>query len=405
MEISSYILQEWEAIVLLAFYFFGFLASLSGHRGFSLVLLSAAAVTALLTLCNRFSTRIPLVAYWRMIPILLFGNFALMWYLLSPAPIGHVDRNTNWNSRTLLDALGICMSIFTWIVYKTFPLPVLHEPHGKHGVGTTSFIIHAKNRDISAQCWFPMAETRSIANSLRLDVRGLLWSSAHPEYQVSETNGLLDAMGKVFKSPTFLMKHLLMAKSHASWCPEIALDESTPQYPVAVYSHGMKGWRQIHHTACELLASHGFVVFAVDHAPDATITRFHGRLDDAIEFNFSIPDDGTFHPSVRRFYGEGVHRRVKDLSALLDHVSQQPTLSGKLMLDKVMMWGHSYGCSAVGAMAALDPRVASVVMLDGWMYPMPDDIRRKGSQVPVLAISSELWDRCKVILEVAQLII
>ncbi len=47
----------------------------------------------------------------------------------------------------------------------------------------------------------------------------------------------------------------------------------------------MYGWRQCHHSACELLASHGFIVLAVDHAPDCMVARPVGQGKESVPFN------------------------------------------------------------------------------------------------------------------------
>ena len=123
---------------------------------------------------------------------------------------------------------------------------------------------------------------------------------------------------------------------------------------MAVYSHGMYAWRQIASTTFEMLASHGFVVFSVDHKPSAMVSRpFTARPSDgkgggggsAVTFDYLLPDNievGSL--SERSFYCGGMDRRAREISALLDHLTS-PAVSAALSLDtkKINLFGHSFG--------------------------------------------------------------
>ena len=100
--------------------------------------------------------------------------------------------------------------------------------------------------------------------------------------------------------PAFVFAHLGLARSNAVWVDgsEAARCLARPRHRttgnnkcnkcnVALYSHGKFAWRQLDSRTCEAMASKGFVVFAVDHAPDAALSRPVGLPDHARSADFT----------------------------------------------------------------------------------------------------------------------
>lgn len=146
------------------------------------------------------------------------------------------------------------------------------------------------------------------------------------------------------------------------------------------------------HRACEVLANLGFVVVAVDHAPDGALSRPHGRLDDAQYAEFTAPDDASPEDD-HRFYEAGVRRRAHELAAGLDHVLQGKLFGeGAVHVDEVGAWGHSYGGAAVASFSSQDARVRAAVLLDPWLYPMPPAQVDRGPAASTLILSAHRWE-------------
>ncbi len=104
-------------------------------------------------------------------------------------------------------------------------------------------------------------------------------------------------------------------------------------FPLVVYSHGSGGLRYIASYFTELLASHGFVVAAVDHVGNTAIEAIAGG-----------------EPSNEQIAVD----RLGDTTALITEllaVSDQPpgddplaaTLSGSIDADRIGVTGHSFG--------------------------------------------------------------
>lgn len=55
------------------------------------------------------------------------------------------------------------------------------------------------------------------------------------------------------------------AKVTAIWHAPLALKEDGPRFPLIVYSHGLGSNRTMYSTICCEMASHGFIVAAIEH--------------------------------------------------------------------------------------------------------------------------------------------
>lgn len=214
--------------------------------------------------------------------------------------------------------------------------------------------------------------------------------------------------------------------------------KNMPLFPIAVYSHGNYGWRQIATSTFEALASQGFVVFSMDHAPSClsarplsnqvlpskpphVLSNPYGYTD----FDYLLPKDitpGTL--GERDFFAGGIDRRVREIQCLLDYLCTPHDGNGGLLdgyssedsmdykeqdylantwdnvsnagsalggddapdkpaktlgralfhvdVEKICLFGHSFGAGTSIATACRDPRIRAVCALDSWMYPAKD---------------------------------
>ena len=334
-------------------------------------------------------------------------------------------------SKTLyiIPSLLLVASILSSIALYIYPVPSAPPLIGNNKlIGTISFNISVeqtdkdnKNSEIhgcrTVQCWFPMKNCMPTSSG-----RSILWTSGNKETQFNESQVLLDAVAASSKIPSFVLRHLSFSRSHSygqESFKNIAQPPENTHFPVAVYCHGLYGWRQIHNSLCETLASFGFVVFSMDHYPDCTISRFattdplpcpsnpadHKSNFHFERFSFQVPPSEDSE-GERAFYQGGLKRRMKDITTLLDMIESGgiyqrfPELpNNSLDVSKVYICGHSYGGGTASALSCMDTRVSAVVNLDGWMYPILDEVRRAGSlKAPVLNLSAEFWKYAKVTL-------
>ena len=129
------------------------------------------------------------------------------------------------------------------------------------------------------------------------------------------------------------------------------LAEVSGTFPVVLFSPGATANRRHYTEQLEGLASHGYVVVAVDHY-DA--------------FDTAWPDGFYRSSSANGDYG--VQDRVRDLVVVLDELTNwnqtDARFTGRLALDKVGAMGVSWGGPTVAELAQQDARCKAVVLLD-----------------------------------------
>jgi len=122
----------------------------------------------------------------------------------------------------------------------------------------------------------------------------------------------------------------------------------TAKYPVVLTSHGLPSFRKLESQSNEELASHGYIVVAVDH-PDCWATEF---------------PDGRY---LAGNHSGDLPGRLRDMGFLLDRLTEldaaDPVFAGRLDLDRIGVQGGSYGGMVV-KVCADDRRVKCAFLYD-----------------------------------------
>lgn len=289
--------------------------------------------------------------------------------------------------RSVLGAIGIGALA---ILPIALPVPTVPQPTGSFEVGTASFEIvdtsrqevYGENpggpRRIMVQVWYPAVESASETPVVSPWVENL---------------GVVGpALSRQFGFPGFMLDHTRYTDGHAHPGAEPLADPA----PVVVYSHGWRGFRNVALNQMESLASHGFMVVAVDHTygsiavefPDGTVAE----LDED-----ALPDSDAVGDAA---YEEATETLVAtysgDVAAVLDALemgSAGPfgSLSTAADLDRVGVFGHSTGGGAAVRVCIVDDRCDAVLGHDAWVEPVPAEIRERALSVPALLIRSDGW--------------
>jgi EmrB/QacA subfamily drug resistance transporter len=145
-----------------------------------------------------------------------------------------------------------------------------------------------------------------------------------------------------------------------------AISDAAPRrraggWPVVLFSTGYGVERQLYSGLVQDLASHGYVVAAIDHPHDAGIVSFPdghtvsigtvGESDDAISKALTV--------------------RVADTRYVLDalrRLDRRAPFAGILDLDRVGMFGHSLGGAAAAAAMRVDRRIDAGLDMDGLLF-------------------------------------
>jgi len=160
-------------------------------------------------------------------------------------------------------------------------------------------------------------------------------------------------------------------------------------YPVLIYNPGWNGERSEGTYQTEEMASHGFIVVAIDHTFFGGLVEFpDGRVTDSR----NAPNIGNLENSTIEeqwaLGGKYVHIEADDDTFVLNQLeamNKDPNspLYQQMDLSKVGVMGFSIGGAASAQFAYQDPRVKAVLNLDGWEF---GDMRDHTLNKPMMVI-------------------
>ena len=146
-------------------------------------------------------------------------------------------------------------------------------------------------------------------------------------------------------------------------------------WPVVLFSPGFGVERELYAGLVEDLASHGYVVVAIDHPHDASIVEF--------------PDGHVVVPSSQMDMTAALSVRVADTRFVLTELARledRGFFAGRLDLGHVGMFGHSLGGAAAASTMLVDPRIDAGADLDGVLFGAA---RAGGLSRPFMLMSGE----------------
>ncbi|KAK7077113.1 Platelet-activating factor acetylhydrolase [Halocaridina rubra] len=178
------------------------------------------------------------------------------------------------------------------------------------------------------------------------------------------------------------------------------------KFPVVVFSHGLSANRSIYGTVCSELASHGFVVAAVEHRDSSACASF--TLNDKGEKEFLLfrplqPNEKEYDLRNQQIKVR-VEESIRALNVLEklekgEITNELPSqfdlqqLKGRLDLSQPIMSGHSFGGGTTICTLAKDKRFKVGVALDPWMFPIKGEVETicKDVTQPLICISTEAF--------------
>lgn len=320
---------------------------------------------------------------WQMFPIYAVALGLGLGDLLS------LERNLPWwrrVSRPLLGLVGLAMMALPAML---LPVPQLPEPSGPLEIGTVSFELAFPER---LEVYGPSPET----DPRRVMVQ--VWYPAGPVPQPSSIPWTedLDVVGPALSRrigfPGFFLSHTSYTAAHAS----PSAPPLTGAYPVIIYSHGWTGFRTIAVNQMESLASHGYVVVAVDHTYASIATRFPDGA--VIEFDpEALPDEEVVgEEEYARRAANLVATYADDLVGVVDALALGSSgpfgdLSEHADAGLIGVFGHSTGGGAAVLFCLTDERCQGVLGMDAWVEPVPDRVIAIEVDKPMLFMRSDGW--------------
>ena len=261
--------------------------------------------------------------HWQLMPAyLLLVGLIVTFFLV------HYDSSATWlkvtgiSVSTLLLALS---SLFCWL-FPSLHMPI---PTGSFDVGTRLEIAE----DVSVRLFYP----------------------ATPDANAVPYTYLSGVTRAVFGLPAFLYSH--MKREATSAYEELNLASKKDRYPVIIYAHGADSFVEDNTFRLIELASHGFVVAAIEHPKPFSAYGISPQLaQQPVLFteqlvNKVLPD------------------RVRDVRLVVEKLAtlnkKESQFQGKLELTNLGMLGFSFGGSVVSEYCLEDVRCKAIVNFDG----------------------------------------
>ena len=273
------------------------------------------------------------------------------------------------------------------VIPTLIPFQDIPEPSGSFRIGTRV----SNWEDVEREEWFTDKE-----GDLRKIVIQVWYPSdtvsGNPVPYLDNAQHRLVPISEQIGLPPFLIRHIKDVQSNSYANSPLKISDEL--YPLVIFSHGLGGMRMQNTIQMEELASHGYVVLAVDHPYDANVTLFADghTADYRAKMRSQVKKEDFW--SVRL---PQINTRIADLIFILDQIEKiqntGDTFWKQVDLTRVGVMGHSFGGgTAIGA-SIKDDRFNVCIALDGWLEPIEESLINEGMDNPFLYIGRSEWDQ------------
>jgi dienelactone hydrolase len=319
---------------------------------------------------------------WQMIPayLVIAISFVTSFRLLT-RPI--TSRPTRSLRTMLPDSIALALIGCSALLSLIFPVFEFPTPTGLYSVGTVTlhlvdnsrFETFSKNpkdhRELMVQLWYPATPLPGM-----------------PEHYLYNLDGAKAAKQQAYG---FRFAQLDLVQTHSF--PKARLSLQQPNYPILIFSPSWAGSRNQNTFQAEELASHGFVVAGIDHTYCTGITVLpDGRV---ILSGHELDADFSSDEAVQRYIriaGEQARLRALDASFVLNQLEElnahDPAgrFTHRLDLNRVGIFGHSFGGTVAAEACLLDKRFRAGLNMDGMLF---GDIVEKPVTQPFMFMNSD----------------
>ena len=347
----------------------------------SCLILIPKRISGILKILSVFTILLALVQlliygfYWHYLPSYLLILFMVMIAIFSK------EEDINKIKRRLLQfvlVLLLIASILPWSIF--LPIPELTKPQGDYKVGSRIFrwVDNSRTeqitpdlndkRNVVVQAWYPTEE----------NVKG-----THSSY----IDGMDNLPEKVGILPKWIFDHYDQINTYGIL--DAPISKAKNQWPVIIFLTGNGASRAFYTSLVAGLASHGYVVLAIDHPYEAMITQLaDGKIVTTIE------DHSNDGPDLSKFMKGRLDTRIADVQFVINQLSNSKAspknFLSSLNQNQIVITGHSLGGATAAVAMAVDSRIKAAANIDGTLYgelPKPNGLR------PFLLIESNKGER------------
>jgi pimeloyl-ACP methyl ester carboxylesterase len=258
--------------------------------------------------------------------------------------------------KTLMIKTALLLTFFLVIgaaaAGQCFPLGTPPQPSGPYSLGTTIFYltdqtrkdptdsVSGRGREIMIQLWYP-ASTPQGPGSPYIPDPGLISAMKNDDY---------------LNINPLTIENWSRLKTHATLDASIVL--SPVRFPLILFSHGFGITRSNYTFILEELASHGFILAAIDHPASGLTILPDGRILSL------VPDPLGPDGKVQAMTQDALFI----LNALLDVTGVAGRFTRHIDSERIGMFGHSLGGAAALDMGRIDGRFRACANMDGYPF-------------------------------------
>ncbi|NGM84696.1 hypothetical protein G5B47_20040 [Paenibacillus sp. 7124] len=305
---------------------------------------------------------------WQLIPlyfVTLILLASILLRLFRPVPIFKKRRILRYISGLALSGLVILSAVLA----AALPVMDLPKPDGADAVGTVTFDWTDGNREetltadpgdkreLIVQIWYPAEK-----------------SSGEPQFLFPQDpqifHNYISAFAEGLHLPAFALDYWKYARSHSF--QDAPVLPSPKPYPLVIISHGLGTSRMLHASQAENLASHGYIVAAIDHTYSTAATAFSdGRITG---FTTELSAEDIYDKA--RVIGEIWTQDVEFVLNQLDSLNAgriESDFTGKIDMNNTGIMGHSFGGATAYNAAYTIGKIKAGINMDGTLIDLDRD--------------------------------
>ncbi|MFF2015760.1 alpha/beta hydrolase family protein [Paenibacillus sp. NPDC058177] len=321
---------------------------------------------------------------WPMIPAYVLTAVPLVFFVIRLRPKSHkagvqTSRKKSTAKLIVVTLLTVIYSAVVVALPLLLPVFTFERPRGPYKIGTVTYDWKDNSRDevltpdpndkreLMVQVWYPAdAQAKGKVGAYHSDIKAFA-----------------EGYSKMFHVPKMLFTSIGYVKTHA--IENAAISNAEPSYPVLLFSHGLTGNKMQNTYQVEQLVSHGYIVVGIDHTYSSTASVFpDGRVAPLIqEESKSIAD-----------LDHANEQWVEDAKFVLNQVERlaandpDQRFTGRMDMNHVGMFGHSFGGATSVQMLMTDSRIKAGLNMDGILYGQRR-IPEEGLSKPFLMMSAD----------------
>ncbi|HEY0603176.1 MAG TPA: alpha/beta fold hydrolase [Herpetosiphonaceae bacterium] len=185
--------------------------------------------------------------------------------------------------------------------------------------------------------------------------------------------------------PAFVFDHLSLVRTHSK--ADLQISDAQPSYPVVLFSHGAGTTMEVQTSQSEDLASHGYIVVAIDHTYASVGTVFPDRIVSEREAttDFKAADPAEIITQIMADDARFVIDRLGDMN----QGQLGAMFQGKIDLQQIGAIGHSVGGAVAYNLALNEPGIKAAVDLDGIVFITPRG--KPEAMAPLLMLANDQY--------------